>query len=99
MAWAIPQAMERSDATPTISARLPLRNPMCLPLENRCEGRHSASFNRPAGNSAALHGDRELLTRAQRGMPADAVPVDEVGDRYAKHLRNARQRIAIANLV
>jgi hypothetical protein len=28
MAWAIPQAMERLLAQPTISARLPFKNPM-----------------------------------------------------------------------
>src|SRR5687768_15787163 len=52
----------------------------------------------PAGLAAAGV-DGELLARAQHGVLADAVPVDEVGDRHAKHLRDARQRVAAAHLV
>src|SRR5688572_22653281 len=97
MACAMPQAMERSDATPTISARLPLMNPMYPPM----------SWIRPAfcqpdllkGKSAAANVDRELLPDAQRRVLADAVPVHQVRHRDAEHLCDARERVAAAHLV
>src|SRR6478752_4119753 len=81
MACAMPQAMERSVATPTMRARLPARNPM--------------EASPDAAKSAAARGyaDRELLARLDAGV-REVVPGADLLHRDLEELRDRIQRVA-----
>ena len=100
MAWAMPQAMERSDATPTMSARFPLRKPMCIPnVELTKAGILPAPPSRRGRNQCR----RTLTVSFWPGrsvvcllMPFQLTRSDTV---TPNTLRDARQRVAAAHLV
>src|SRR5688572_27079742 len=86
MAWAMPQAIERSVATPTISARLPERIPMSAPFAMRM-GRDDSS----SGTLAPV-GD-ESLSRLD-GAVGEVVPAAQRSHRHLQHTGNARESVA-----
>src|SRR6185503_292092 len=81
MAWAMPQAIERSVATPTMRARFPARKPI-----RKASGRWLTA--------TGGYADRELLARLDRAALTDVVPVGNLRRRDLEHARDGRQRIA-----
>src|SRR3954469_23902284 len=81
MACAMPQAMERSVATPTMRARLPARNPM--------------EASPDAAKSAAARGyaDRELLARLDAGV-LEVVPGRDLRHRDLEQFGDRVKRVA-----
>ena len=85
IAWAMPQAIERLLASPTMTARLPARNPI----------------KRAPAPSAALLEDvdehHEPLAGLEVLRGVHFVPLEEVGHRHAEAARDRRQRVAAAH--
>src|SRR5258708_5840923 len=92
MACAMPQAMERSVARPTISARLPLKKPIYILQALRAELTGSMR-PRPIGCLALLavrvDGHYQALSGSDFMMPVQAVPALELRDRDLELPRNA----------
>src|SRR5262245_10761316 len=86
MACAMPQAMERSVATPTMRARLPARNPI--------------EASPDAAKSAAARGyaDRKLLARLDGGV-REIVPGGDLLHRDLEEFGDRVQRVASAHHV
>src|SRR5688572_11821969 len=87
MACEMPYAMERSVASPTIRAFLPARNPMpSLQPDSTAD-------------VASPDVDRQGLAGAQRRAAAHVIPGLQVADLDGKAARDARKRVAAADLV
>src|SRR6185437_7901834 len=89
IACAMPHAIERSVATPTMNARLPERNPMREPAGD-CVHRQCTL---PAGCDP----DRERLTRADVSARAHGVPGENLRDPHLEEPGDPPQRIAGAD--
>src|ERR1700734_3209592 len=85
MAWAIPQAMERSVARPTMRARLPLRKPILIPFLPLLPARVDVHDEPLAGS------DLMILV--------DAVPALQLCDRDLELMRDAVHRIAVPHRI
>src|SRR5687767_15504787 len=85
MAWAMPQAIERSVATPTISARLPERIPISAPFAMRM-GRDDSS----SGTLAPV-GDQALS--GLDGAVGEVVPAAQRSHRHLQHTGYARKGV------
>src|SRR5688572_15108769 len=88
MACAMPYAMERSVASPTIRAFFPARNPM-----------PSLQPNSAADVRASPDVDRQGLAGAQRRAAPHVIPSLQVADRDLEAARDGRERVAAADLV
>src|SRR5258708_29924170 len=99
MAGAMPQAMERSVARPTISARLPVKKPIYILQAVRAELTGSMR-PRPIGCLALLAVRVDVpyqpLSGSDLMMPVQAVPALELRNRELKLPRNAVDRVAVA---
>src|SRR5215470_1281423 len=101
MAWAMPHAMERSVATPTIKARLPARKPIdhtSCPASGhgRRSVRQSEAVAQAASAAGSSHADGQLLARGDPGAGPDAIPGHDLFDRHLEQLGDLRERIASA---
>src|SRR5579863_9057617 len=93
MAWAIPQAIERSVATPTIRARLPARNPMVVPPGSIMP---EVALRR-SGSGVPDDVDAQLLAGVQMGRRAQPVPGQELRHAALEELGDLRDGIARAH--
>src|SRR6188472_161423 len=83
MASEMPNAIERSVASPTIRAFLPARNPMpSLPTKSAADVRASPDV------------DRQELAGSQRGAAAHVIPCLEVADGDFEAVRNRGECVA-----
>src|SRR5580658_7332489 len=92
----MPQAIERSVATPMIKARLPVRNPMrCLRL--RIMPQSDAAERCPGSAVARVQVDAQLLAGVDACMAAQAIPCEQLRHTALKEVRDLRHRVAFAN--
>src|SRR5579863_684870 len=90
MAWAMPQAIERSVATPTMKARLPARNPMTSPPGGDYAGRPAAAHpSAVAGGDA----DAQLLAGVDVRVRRQAVPGEQLRHAALEQLGDLRHRV------
>src|SRR6516164_1567486 len=110
IACAMPQAIERSVATPTMKARLPARNPirLCLPAgimpeksTRSAAPRTRASARRPWRDSAVAcrEVDAQLLAGAQMRVTAQAVPGEELRHAALEQACDQRHRVTLTHRV
>src|SRR2546430_17675788 len=92
----MPQAIERSVATPTMKARLPARNPMgsSLPAGIMPEG---APRPLRSGLVVRVQGDAELLSGVEPRMGREAVPRHDLRHAALKEPRDLGHGVALAN--
>src|SRR5262245_34156862 len=97
----MPHAIERSVASPTISARLPARNPMAAILAGR--ERHyrlpQVSDRRSGAQGSLAAPDGDALARFQQVALREAVPREELRHRNAETLGDMRKRVTPAHRV
>src|SRR6184192_3412918 len=92
----MPQAIERSVATPTMKARLPARNPMAssLPAGIMPEG---APRPLRSGLVVRVQVDAELLSGVEPRMGREAVPRHDLRHAALKEPRDLRDGVALAH--
>src|SRR5262245_34089546 len=95
MACEMPQAMERSVASPTIRAFLPARNPM----PSLHDQRGASPLILAADVRRSPDVDREELAGAQGRAAAHVIPSLEVADGDLEAARDRGQRVAALDLV
>src|SRR5215472_6392841 len=103
IACAMPQAIERSVATPTMKARLPARKPIavCLPASDYAgkDARASGAAALPGSAVARGEMDAQLLTGAQVRVTAQAVPGEQLRHAALEQSRDQRHGVALAHRV
>src|SRR3984885_12665111 len=94
IACAMPQAMERSVATPTMNARLPARNPMVVTSGVDYAGKA------PADSAVARRElDAQFLSGVDARVRAEAIPGEQLGHAALKEHRDLRNGVTLAHRV
>src|ERR1700676_891498 len=94
----MPQAMERSVASPTINARLPLKKPMFTlhALRATADGVEATPYDMLGSALLPVLVDvhDETLSGSDLVMLVEAIPALELRHRHLKLTRNAEDRVA-----
>src|SRR5437764_98907 len=61
--------------------------------------RRARGYRATPRRSTMRYRDRQLLAGAQRGVIADAIPVDQLRHAHPEHLGDARQRVTATHLI
>src|SRR2546430_12786446 len=97
MACAMPHAMERSVATPTMKARLPARNPM-MSLPARIMPEVAPPGPQPLV-VARVQTDAQLLSGVQVRARGEAIPGEQLRHAALEEPRDLRDGVALAHRV
>src|SRR4029077_5544735 len=92
----MPQAIERSVATPTMKARLPARNPMGLSLPARIMPEGAQPPLR-SGVVVRMQVDAQLLPGVEPGLGGEAVPGHDLRHAALEEPRDLRDGVALAH--